>query len=143
MAEFLVFLIVAGCVVGGIALLVALFTDDYRTGRAARLWSSLATVVALVAGAIFAGVAVYLAGQGDGLKFAREWVLRYRPGWTVGECQPRDTDDNGYVTCTLVPPSGDPDGDDPEPIECGVNRWYHGLNVTGCKPVFYQRGGRR
>ncbi len=139
MAEFLMFLFIAALVVATIACLVA-FMSEWRTRERAFIVAFFAACLSAIPGLILLAAGSYIAGQGDGAKAAREWVAKYRKGWTVGECQPRDVDDNKYITCTLVGPSPD---DNPEPIECGVNRWYHGMGVSGCKPVFYQSGGAR
>lgn len=82
---------------------------------------------------ITAFAAKYLAGQGDGPAFARQWVQRWHPAAAPEvECQELDSDDNGYITCTVG--YDDEQGKHQlEAIECGVNRWYHGYRTTGCR----------
>ena len=139
MASFLMFLFLLCLAVSIISALVALMSG-YRTSDKAWIVCFVSACLCLIPGGALLIAGSYIAGQGDAPRAAHAWGAKFRKGWTVGECQPRDTDDNGYITCTLIGPD---EGDDPEPIECGVNRWYHGLNVEGCKPVFYSRGGSR
>jgi hypothetical protein len=104
-----------------------------RSGDGAFIATIISTLVLLLSGGALLAAGEYIAGQGDAVEEAESWVHQFRPGWRLGDCQPRDTDNNGYVTCTLVKGAGE----EIEPIECGVNRWYHGWRVSGCKPVFY------
>ena len=74
-----------------------------------------------------------IAGKGDAEKAAKEWADRSYPGMTASvDCAGRDTGDDGYVSCTVVL-QGENAPRDPVPLECGVNRWYHGCNTYGCK----------
>lgn len=68
----------------------------------------------------------YIAGKGDADHAAQQWVDRWAPG-AAFECQSRDTNDDGYVTCTVK------QDDQLESIECGVDRWYHGWQTEGCR----------
>ena len=121
-----------------ISLLVWMVSDDDRTQTISAI-VGVASLVGSVSAACALGAAgSYIAGQGDAPMFAKEWTEKHRPDWTVDECRSRDTNDDGYITCTM----DGPPGTDPEPIECGVNRWYHGYRVSGCKPVLYSRGRR-
>lgn len=134
MAEFIAFILIVTALVAAIALLVGFMSDS---GRALQVGIG-AAAMAIVSALVLAGAGEYIAGQGGAPQAAEAWVKKHRPAWKVGECQPRDTDGNKYITCTIDGPDGEV-----EPIECGVGRWYHGYGVTGCKPVFYQSTGRR
>lgn len=89
---------------------------------------------------IVGGFGSIIAGKGDSERFADEWVKRWRPGAVV-ECQARDSDDNGYNTCT-VGWTDDAGVSHVDAIECGINRWYQGFNVTGCRPMKGYQGER-
>lgn len=135
------FLIVSAVVLAAIALaslLVWMISDNYRTETICAVVGFVSLIGSVSVAAALAAAGAYIAGQGDAPLFAKSWAEKHRPGWSVGECQSRDTNDDGYITCTL----DGPPGSDPEPIECGVNRWYHGYRVSGCKPVLYSRGQR-
>lgn len=102
--------------------------------RRRRKFSRRAAMACVGVGLLFLGsipaCGSYLAGQGGAPAAARAWVDRNRPSWYVSECQPRDTNRDGYVTCTIVGP-----GEAIDAIECGVDRWFHGFGVSGCKPA--------
>lgn len=124
MATFLVILAACFAVVA-FGFAVGLFSSRIDV----RLWGAMAaTGAAVVVLAVLETAAPHIAGQGDAPRFAAQWRDRWKPGAEL-ECQPRDTDNNGYLTCTV----GTPGTDDLTAIECGVNRWYHGLNVTDCR----------
>ena len=74
----------------------------------------------------------FIAGQGDAPRDAELWIERNIPDPVLNlECQPRDTNEDGYVACTISTATR------VIPLECGVNRWYHGCNNAGCR---IQRG---
>lgn len=74
----------------------------------------------------------FIAGQGDAPRDVELWIERNIPEPVLNlECQPRDTNEDGYVACTVSTATR------VIPLECGVNRWYHGCNNAGCK---IQRG---
>lgn len=140
---FLLILIVA---TGTLALTMFLLLrhEDNRRGGGRRGWGrsswNLVVGVMITAGVLCvvgiiaaAFMAKYLAGQGDGPAFARQWVERWHPAaHPEVECQELDSDDNGYITCTVG--YDDEQGKHQlEAIECGVNRWYHGFRTTGCR----------
>lgn len=113
--------------------------EAYQRARRRRKFSRQAAVTCVVVGLLFLGAipacGSYLAGQGGAPTAARAWVERNRPSWRWSECQPHDTNGDGYVTCTIIGP-----GDAVDAIECGVDRWFHGFGVSGCKPAL--RGAR-
>lgn len=79
----------------------------------------------------------YINGKGDAEESAAAWVRDNLPGATFSnhECQDRDTDDNGYVSCTVsVRWENDP-GIEIIPIECSVNRAGNGCGNKGCRPL--------
>lgn len=99
---------------------------------------SIASIVlAILLGATLAIGGSYFAGRGDAAESAKAWVAKWRPGASI-ECQARDTDGNGYVSCTV---GGD--GAPIEAIECGVNRWYHGFQTRGCRLMKGYAGSQR
>lgn len=79
-------------------------------------------------------------GQGDAKKFAEQFAQENygRAAHYSINCQTRDTDDNGYVTCSI---SVQWDNENPRreliPIECSVNRTGSGCNNEGCRPMVY------
>lgn len=141
MVEFLVLVIIVSSLTSAVSGLVWWFSG-WRAKTSPWVTGAGVLLATVAFGGLVAGGS-YMAGKGDAEAFAREWSTRFRPGSDV-ECQGRDTDSNGYVTCTV---SYEQDGrTEVEPIECGVNRWYHGLDVTGCNPLVYipaRGGGRR
>lgn len=116
-----------------VAFIVGFLADSSRVTTYAIRWGIIAGLVCALAGAALFGAGAHWAGPGDAHKFAQEWVDKWHPNDSAQiECQGRDTDDNGYVTCTVG--WKDPDGATQlEAIECGVNRWFHGYNITGCR----------
>lgn len=107
---------------------------SYRRVRHRRKFARRSAIACIIIGLIpflvIGACGSYLAGQGGAPAAARAWVDRNRPSWYVSECQPRDTNRDGYVTCTIVGP-----GEAIDAIECGVDRWFHGFGVSGCKPA--------
>lgn len=101
-----------------------------RRRKFVRHVATVCAVIGLLPFAVIGACSAHLAGRGGAPAAARAWVDRNRPSWRVSECQPRDTNSDGYVTCTIVGP-----GDAIDAIECGVDRWFHGLGVSGCKPA--------
>ena len=101
-----------------------------RHRRFVRRSATVCTIVGLFPFLVIGACSANLAGQGGAPAAARAWVDRNRPSWHVSECQPRDTNRDGYVTCTIVGPDEAIDA-----IECGVDRWFHGFGVSGCKPA--------
>ncbi len=133
MPEFFLFLSIVFTASFLISLIVNVTILDWSS---AGVWvTSLSFVAILVATLILSLGSSYWAGQGDGARFAREWTARWRPDSDV-ECQPMDTDDNGYITCTVGQQTAERATSKPvilDAIECGVNRWYQGYKVTGCR----------
>lgn len=89
----------------------------------------------------------YMNGKGHADEYARDWVATNIPAnlHPRFQCMTRDTDDNGYVSCTVtydVPTDGTVEM---LPIECGVNEVGTGCGNEGCKPLMPLRfpGGRR
>lgn len=107
----------------------------WRRRKFSRRVAALCAVVGLLTLGSIPTCGSYLAGQGGAPTAARAWVERNRPSWRWSECQPHDTNGDGYVTCTIIGP-----GDAVDAIECGVDRWFHGFGVSGCKPAL--RGAR-
>lgn len=126
MPEFLVVVIVLAGLLAVISGVVFVSSDTARGGLGFVIGAvvGLAAVIILVVGGSF------WAGAGDAPASAEAWVKEWRPGAKV-ECQKRDTDGNGYVSCTV---GFERNGErEVESIECGVNRWYHGFNTSGCR----------
>ena len=119
---FLMVLLVSSAVLACTLWLLLVWDDRrYRSswGRGTtgpmRLLLVVSVLVFVVCGVVFFAGNKYFAGQGDGPAFARAWVQRWHPG----------VESVGY---------DDEQGDHKiEAIECGVNRWYHGYRVTGCR----------
>lgn len=89
----------------------------------------------------------YANGKGDAEKFIASFVQEHMAGAKSVHhtCQTRDTDDNGYVSCTLTVDWG-VEGERPEivPLECAVNRFGSGCNNEGCRPLAaFGRPGRK
>lgn len=89
----------------------------------------------------------YINGKGDADKFAEQFIDDNFPGAvaTSHQCQSRDTDGNGYVTCSV---SVQWDASSPRrevvPLECAVNRAGNGCNNEGCRPLaVFGRSGRQ
>lgn len=112
-------------------------------GRVPTLQSKSSNWPVILAGVVCAVFGIgwaacpYVNGRGDANKFAAAWISENLPDATRTShtCQSRDTDNNGYVTCTV---SATFIGDTrPEiiPLECGVNRVGTGCNVEGCRPL--------
>lgn len=106
-----------------------------------RYWMGISGAIVLpltvaVSGLVLAAGSAYFAGQGDALDAARDWAAKWRSDAAI-ECQARDTDDNGYVSCTVGIPGGEI-----RAIECGIDRWYHGWGVTGCRLMKGYSGGQ-
>jgi hypothetical protein len=87
----------------------------------------------------------YMNGKGDADEYAQTWVTQNIPANLKPrfQCMSRDTDDNGYVSCTVSYDT--PDGTiEMLPIECGVNKVGTGCGNEGCKPMMPVRlPGRR
>lgn len=89
----------------------------------------------------------YYNGRGDAEEFARRFVADNFVGAhdVSTQCQGRDTDDNGYVTCSVTV-QWDKDDSRREmiPLECAVNRVGSGCSNEGCRPLatFGRSGGR-
>lgn len=88
----------------------------------------------------------YINGKGDAEKFVEQFKATHlaEAKHVTHHCQGRDTDENGYVSCTLTVDWGI-QGERPEiiPIECAVNRAGNGCSNEGCRPLatFGRRGG--
>lgn len=102
----------------------------WRRRKFSRRAAEVCAVVGLLSFGVIPACGSYLAGQGGAPAAAHAWVDQNRPSWRVSECQLRDTNSDGYVTCTIVGP-----GEAIDAIECGVDRWFHGFGVSGCKPA--------
>lgn len=80
----------------------------------------------------------YMNGKGDAEKFVEQFKRTHLASakTVTHHCQGRDTDDNGYVACTLTVDWGIAN-ERPEivPIECAVNRTGSGCNNEGCRPL--------
>lgn len=80
----------------------------------------------------------YINGQGDAEKFVEQFKSAHMSAAksVTHTCQTRDTDDNGYVSCTVTVDWGIAN-ERPEivPIECAVNKVGSGCNVEGCRPL--------
>jgi hypothetical protein len=79
----------------------------------------------------------YINGKGDADKFADEWAAANLDGATDVRhtCQSIDSDDNGYVTCTVSVTWPGSSERQIIPVECGVNRATTGCDIQGCKPM--------
>jgi hypothetical protein len=88
----------------------------------------------------------YVNGQGDAKKFAERFIADnfHDAAATSYQCQSRDTDENGYVTCSVtVQWSADDPAREMIPLECAVNRTGSGCSNEGCRPmVAFGRPGR-
>lgn len=99
-----------------------------------RGFSLVELVIVFVVLAIIGGAAAASCGIGaparssNATGYARDWARRFK-GWSspVIDCMGNDTDNNGYVTCTI----GDGRGQ-VEQIECAANTVIE-INV-GCRP---------
>ena len=82
----------------------------------------------------------YVNGKGDADEYAATWVTQNIPANLKPrfQCMSRDTDDNGYVACTVSYDT--PDGTiEMLPIECVVNKVGTGCGNEGCKPLMPMR----
>jgi hypothetical protein len=72
-------------------------------------------------------------GQGDSEEYAREWAEEhYGSKYKKVVCQSGDSDDDGYVSCTMF---FHDDNRDPLAIECahGHGNWYKCTKQEGCR----------
>jgi hypothetical protein len=103
--------------------------------RTKRAWFSVVTALGVVGSMVACS---YIAGSGDADKFAEDWsrVNTFGAADVSHQCQTRDTDGNGYVSCTVSVQweRGNPRRE-MIPIECAVNRVGNGCNVEGCRPL--------
>lgn len=78
-------------------------------------------------------------GSGDAPTYAREWAEKHYSGeYSEVECQSSDSDDDGYVSCTVFfkkPEASDSRSPDPIAIECahGHGNWSKCNKQTGCR----------
>lgn len=114
-------------------------------------------ITTIVAIAVLTAGCTYIAGSGEAPQAARDWadehVVAGRSGLRVStSCTGRDTDNDGYVSCTLTVVDASTQDEHQWPtethtLECGVNHPLSGCATTGCKPSFgsgtVKGGGRR
>lgn len=79
-------------------------------------------------------------GKGDSEKYAREWAEKHYSGqYKMIECQSSDSDDDGYVSCTVFFDDGSAEAGnaprDPLAIECahGHGNTWKCNKQEGCR----------
>lgn len=85
--------------------------------------------------ALFAGC--QCSAPEEARKSAGEYIHKI-PGATSVECADRDTNDDGYCSCTVFRGSADP-----LPIECGCERFCIWNCARGCKYVPFAGGAKK
>lgn len=98
--------------------------------------------------AVLASIAAcgYFNGQGDAEKYAKEWVDTNLQGakHTSFTCTGRDTDDNGYVSCTASAMWEGETRPDIIPLECATGKSTGGgCGSSGCKALPTFQNNRR
>lgn len=112
---------------------------SYRFETAGVITLIVGVVVLVIAASILHECGAVIAGQGGALEAAQAYTTQHHPGG-VASCLSRDTDDDKFITCTTTWRDTPEGPEQTESLRCGVDRWYHGYNVSGCTPILPTRG---